>query len=48
MELAVVIERFVTAVNSAEVVRPQQWRPRPPDELSTGSTFPTDLLLRLG
>ena len=46
MELAVVIERFVATVTNAEVARPKDWSLRRAGELTTGSTFPTDLLLR--
>lgn len=48
MELALVIERFLQRVHTAHVVRPHRWAPRLPDQVTTGSAFPEDLVLAVG
>jgi cytochrome P450 len=47
MELAVVIERFLLAVTECAVVRPATWEPRDIDTVTTGSSFPHDLSVRI-
>lgn len=47
MELAVVIERFLTAATECAVITPDTWEPRDIDTVSTGSSFPRDLMLRI-
>jgi cytochrome P450 len=47
MELAVVIERFLNAVTECTLVSPDTWAPRDIDTVSTGSSFPHDLMPRI-
>lgn len=47
MELQVVLERFVARVARCELLAPHGWTPRGPDEITTGSSFPEELTLRI-
>lgn len=48
MELQVVLERFVAAVARCRVIAPTAWQPRGIDTVTTGSSFPEDLVLAIG
>jgi cytochrome P450 len=48
MEIAVVVERFLAAVGDVAIVTPSSWRPRSIDSVTTGSSFPDDLVVRVG
>ena len=47
MELTVVIERFLLTVTECTVVCPDTWDARDLDTVTTGSSFPHDLRLRI-
>ena len=47
MELTVVIERFLLTVTGCTVVCPDTWDARDLDTVTTGSSFPHDLRLRI-
>lgn len=47
MELSVVLERFLTNVTACSVVTPTEWAPRSIDTVTTGSSFPEHLVLRV-
>jgi hypothetical protein len=47
MEVAVVLERFLAVVGDCRVLAPEAWSPRHIDTVTTGSSFPEDLVLAI-